>query len=70
MNHSPMTRLKIHVTNTKMVRDRSIMVKRLPYAYYYPLNLWPKPRYPAEAIEESYETFQYRKMIEHMIKVG
>ncbi|PZC83984.1 hypothetical protein B5X24_HaOG206330 [Helicoverpa armigera] len=46
---------------SKMVQEETIVVRRLPNAYFYPFSLWPLPKYQVRDHEDSHESFPYRR---------
>ncbi|KAJ8718635.1 hypothetical protein PYW08_002872 [Mythimna loreyi] len=45
---------------SKMVQEETIVVRRLPNAYFYPFSLWPLPKYQVRD-EDPHESFPYRR---------
>ncbi|CAB3244834.1 unnamed protein product [Arctia plantaginis] len=46
---------------SKMVQEETIVVRRLPNAYFYPFSLWPLPKFPVREHEATHEARNYRR---------
>ncbi|KAJ2949446.1 hypothetical protein O0L34_g15362 [Tuta absoluta] len=51
---------------SKMVQENSIVVRRMPNAYFYPFSLWPLPKFPAREHGESIESFHYKRNLNNI----
>ncbi|CAH2049141.1 unnamed protein product, partial [Iphiclides podalirius] len=50
--------------DSNVVQDKTIAVRRMPIAYFYPFSLWPLPRYPNRDRDDSEVKYRYRRSLQ------